>query len=245
MDVWSHKTPPLPPSAIIVFDEYIDKSASSPRTRNSKKYRKRSQRINKPVERSTTINTNNTNRYKPSKNALLNEINKTKNDADTRRSFGNSKSVVSSRSVYSLSWNENVDQKQLSTEAPNVNLRSPDQPRNLPTAQDADLNSSSNPDVSEDLRFPLAMEGNQINQLPTVPSNSMKEQEEQSQEKTNKSTPAPSSILSQSKRSNSETSITPQNIRQTPSIIQTNSPNTSNSTQDKGSDSISTTSISK
>jgi hypothetical protein len=73
----------------------------------------------------------------------------------------------------------------------------------------------------------------------------MKEQEEQSEEKTNTSTRAPSSILSQSKKSNIETSIARENIRQTPSIIQTNSPNTLNSTQDNGFDSISTTSISK
>jgi hypothetical protein len=124
MNARSHKTPPLPPGAKIMFDEYITKDDLFQKQRNSKQHQKQSQPINKTAERSTSTKINNTNENEPSKNQTLSNVakvnnqptknqalsnvTKVDNDTTSHQSLVKSKSVTSACSVHNLSFNANV-----------------------------------------------------------------------------------------------------------------------------------------
>jgi hypothetical protein len=215
---WSQKTPPLPPGAILISDEYIDK-----KDQHSKIPPKASRHTGKPTRRSILINTNNTNWISPRKNRSFGDTTETESDVPSRHSFPETKSAASSRSPYSLSANESVkpektitgstekggsvNQKQLPTESSNVNIS------NL-TATD-DTISHANSDALRDLRLSLAMRDKQLDLPPAVRENSTAKTEEKHDKNTNVSTRATSSFHSKSRNTKSNSLIERETTRPT------------------------------
>ncbi len=256
-DFWSSKTPPLPPGAVLVLDEYINKNNSSQEHHHhhhhhSKNSLKPTQHASKPTRRSITINTDNTNWIHPRKVHPYSETTETESDVHSRQSFSNLKSTASSHSPYSASINEsikpektitastekseNIDQKSLPAEASNVNIS------NL-TATD-DTISHSNSDVLRDLRLSLAMRDNQLDLPSTTRENSVKNEDKLDQ-RTNVSTRTTSSFHSKSRNSKPNSIIEHETPRQTPSILRPSSRTTFASTKDTAFDSVSQASTSK
>jgi hypothetical protein len=271
IDSWSRKTPPLPVGAILVFDEYLDKNNLSQEHQHFKKSPKRTRHAYKTTGRSITINTNNPNWTKPRKIQPLHEITSTESDVHSRQSFGNSKSVASSRSPHSLSIHESVNpektittltektvtisteksenfnHEQLPAEASNVNvtnLTATDDTNSHSNSNEKKLNSSSNSDALRDLRLSLAMRDQQLDLPPEVGDNPTKD-EEKLDENTNVSTHVPSSFQSKSKTPQPESILERESTRQTFSTFRPSSLTTVTSAKDTNYDSISQISASK
>jgi hypothetical protein len=125
------------------LDDFINKNDLFRQDHHSKQSQQQPQYLNRTVERSITVKINNTNKNEPSKNRLLSKVTEADNNNSSRQSLVKFKSVTSSRSVYSLSFNENVNHEktmmssnnrnqnvyheQLPSEAPDIDLHSDDQ----------------------------------------------------------------------------------------------------------------------
>lgn len=251
MNLRSHKIPSLPPGAFIIFDEYITKDELFQEHHNSQIHLEQPRHINKTVKRYIKTQTN--------KKPLSSKVTIADSGTGSRQSPLKSKSVASSRSTYSLAFSENTKDKrtgsslntkkqnvkheQRLSKAPKINFQSVDQPYKLATIH---RSNSSNSDALRDLRLSLAIGDNQIDQLSTVPSSSVREQKEgQLDEKTNKSARAASSTPASSKISESQLSTIRESKATSPSIIKTTSYDTLTTVTDKTFDSISTRSVAK